>query len=260
MSFETYTGTIYEETLPPQGCNIKVTLLSAERGRFVVKSGDTPEKVTVVEREAEVLQALAAYQPFVPFFLAREGNDFLFTYVEGTDAATEMAQVDPQTRMGAEIIDEYGQALRKIQRWHVPEFPLPSNWIEEAVQSARANVAVGLVETPLGNFAGSLRGRDTRELAESLPAWRERLNLQDEIVFSHGDYCLPNVLLEDNAVSGVIDWSAGGWADRRFDIATALLSLDFNGLGWHYTTFLQACGNVAPIEELRFFQALYLLL
>ena len=47
-------------------------------------------------------------------------------------------------------------------------------------------------------------------------------------VFTHGDYCLPNVLVEREGLSGVIDWDYGGLADPYVDFASAVWSLGYN--------------------------------
>ena len=44
----------------------------------------------------------------------------------------------------------------------------------------------------------------------------------------HGDYCLPNILLDDWRFSGFIDLAAGGVGDRHIDLFWGIWSLWFN--------------------------------
>ena len=44
----------------------------------------------------------------------------------------------------------------------------------------------------------------------------------------HGDYCLPNILLNNWKFSGVIDLGAAGRGDRQFDLFKGAWSLNFN--------------------------------
>lgn len=61
-------------------------------------------------------------------------------------------------------------------------------------------------------------------LREGMPA--------EEPVFTHGDYCLPNVLVAEGELGGVIDWDFGGLADRYVDFVLAVWSLGYNfGVG-----------------------------
>jgi Phosphotransferase enzyme family len=50
----------------------------------------------------------------------------------------------------------------------------------------------------------------------------------DGHVYSHGDWCLPNVLATDGHITGIVDWSDGGFADRRLDLGTGLWTLRYN--------------------------------
>ena len=44
----------------------------------------------------------------------------------------------------------------------------------------------------------------------------------------HGDYCLPNVMLKDWQVSGIIDLGNGGVGDRHVDLYWGAWTLAFN--------------------------------
>lgn len=66
--------------------------------------------------------------------------------------------------------------------------------------------------------------KDPMELYEYLSSNRPA----EELVFSHGDYCLPNVFFEGNEVTGYLDLGNSGAADRWQDIALALRSMRYN--------------------------------
>jgi kanamycin kinase len=63
------------------------------------------------------------------------------------------------------------------------------------------------------------------------------------VVVCHGDYCLPNVLIDDaGRVTGYVDLGELGVADRWWDLAVATWSVTWNlGPGWE-ALFLQAYG------------------
>ena len=62
----------------------------------------------------------------------------------------------------------------------------------------------------------------------------------------HGDFCLPNIMLENGKLTGIIDVGNGGIGDRRVDMWWGAWSLCFNLKtdAWR-TYFLDACGGVS---------------
>lgn len=74
-------------------------------------------------------------------------------------------------------------------------------------------------------------------------------------VLIHGDYCLPNVLVSDGRLSGLVDLGGSGLGNPEADLAAGLWTLDYNyGKGFG-RTFLEAYGwppmSVAAMEKLR---------
>lgn len=91
------------------------------------------------------------------------------------------------------------------------------------------------------------------------PAMLDRVRsagLEPDIVFCHGDYCLPNIMVADGQVSAVIDWPHAGWLDRRIDLAGCCKSIRRNLKEESFVaTFLEAYGYDGA--HLDFFGELY---
>ena len=70
--------------------------------------------------------------------------------------------------------------------------------------------------------------KDGFENPRALLEWLEKNRPMEEAVFSHGDYCLPNIFLVNGKVEGLIDLDHAGIGDRWQDIALCYRSLKHN--------------------------------
>ena len=79
----------------------------------------------------------------------------------------------------------------------------------------------------------------------------------EDLVVCHGDYCVPNVLIQDWRLAGFVDLGAVAVADRWRDIAVALWSVTRNmGPGWE-EQFLDAYGIKPNPEKAAYYLLLY---
>lgn len=77
---------------------------------------------------------------------------------------------------------------------------------------------------------------------------------EEELVFSHGDYCLPNIFFSKNEISGFLDLGRSGIADRWQDIALCVRSLRHNLKTDAYRErFFQELGIEPNEEKIRYF-------
>lgn len=75
-------------------------------------------------------------------------------------------------------------------------------------------------------------------------------SLKNEVLL-HGDYCLPNVMLDNWQFSGFIDLGSGGAGDRHFDLLWGAWTLKFNlGTDAYCSRFLDAYGRDRVDPEL----------
>jgi len=59
-----------------------------------------------------------------------------------------------------------------------------------------------------------------------------------DLVLTHGDFCLPNILIKNNKLSGIIDLIDCRICDRAYDIYYALWSLNYNKMNRFKEDFL----------------------
>ncbi len=79
----------------------------------------------------------------------------------------------------------------------------------------------------------------------------------EDVVVCHGDYCFPNMLLEDGVVTGFLDLGELGLADRWWDIAVGGWSVTWNVDPVWEPLFYEAYGIERDEERIRFYRLMY---
>ncbi|MCB1691168.1 MAG: aminoglycoside 3'-phosphotransferase [Pseudomonadales bacterium] len=192
------------------------------------------------EREAAVLEWLAPQVP-VPRVLEC-GVDGEFEYLLtsaaiGVDATVAMEKM-PFRELAAALAD----GLRRIHSLPIDTCPFDER-LDVKLERAERNVNAGRVDE--NDFDECRRGWSAMQVLAFL---RSERPAERDCVFSHGDYCLPNVMLEDGRVSGYIDLAGAGIADRYNDLAIASRSVEHN-LGQGYGDVFLECYGIADLDD-----------
>ena len=173
-----------------------------------------------LRRERDVLEWLASRLP-VPrvlhFSQESQTQHLLMTEAPGSSAADEL-----QATEAAQVISQLAEALRAVHDVDISACPFDMR-LDVKLAEARARIDSGLVDE--GDFEGVNMGRSAMDIYHELIATRPDY---EELVFTHGDYCLPNIMLKDGAVSGFLDLGRAGVADRYTDLALAARSIRHN--------------------------------
>jgi aminoglycoside phosphotransferase len=173
------------------------------------------------------------------------------------DEVPGMIASDPDwTSSRSEVVSAIGSGLALLHRTSIVDCPFDQR-IARQIEAARRRVETGRVRED--DFDAARAGRSAvdifDELLRSVPA-------DEDLVLSHGDFCLPNIVLDRTPsggvyIAGLVDCGRSGIADRHQDLALAMRSITHNfGREW-VSTFLEAYGMRHPsVEKLSLFALL----
>lgn len=177
--------------------------------------------------------------PEVIGYEANEQNEhLLLTALPGRDTAS-LTGDEPIEK----IVGLLATGLRMVHDVPVDECPF-NMVLDREIERARYNVVNGLVDE--ADFDDIRLGRTAVEVFDDLLHNRPT---EEDLVFTHGDYCLPNVIVDGEEVSGFVDWGRAGVADRYKDISLVVRSLKHNTGEDLTTRFFQAYGITSPDAE-----------
>jgi aminoglycoside phosphotransferase len=166
--------------------------------------------------------------PEVLLFAEDETNEYLLlSEVPGVNASNDSLKNDiPRT------VNELVTGLKMIHKLPVENCPFDSR-LEYKIEIARKRIEKGLVDEK--DFDDEQLGKTAEDLFEELLAI---VPVDEDLVFTHGDYCLPNIIFENGNLSGFVDWSGAGIADKYQDLALLTRSVCYNfGAEWEESVF-----------------------
>lgn len=169
---------------------------------------------------------------------ASEERDWLLTAKAPGNDCTDARYLDEPKR----LCDTLAELLRRLHSVEFSDCPIP-NRMTSYRETAETNYRTGSYDNT--HFP------DNWGYATAEDAWRViqrdgHLLRTDTLL--HGDYCLPNVLLNDWKFGAFIDVGNGGVGDRHIDLFWGVWSLSFNLKTDRYSSrFLDAYGR-ADVE------------
>ena len=159
--------------------------------------------------------------PKVLGFERRNGKSYLLmTRVSGEMSCSQQYMLDPEI-----LVSLLSDALKMLWSVDINECPFMCD-LDKKLQMARYNVEKNLVD--MDNVQADTFGENGFENPRALLEWLDVNRPEEELVLSHGDFCLPNIFLNRDKIAGFIDLGKTGKADKWQDIALCYRSLRDN--------------------------------
>lgn len=172
-----------------------------------------------------------------------EKQDWLLTpRIPGEDCVHSAYLAEPER-----LCDTLAELLWKFHQIAPQDCPV-DNLTEPYLETAVQNYNAGIFDPR--------RGCSSASEAWTIVEQNKHLLKADTLI--HGDYCLPNIILDNWKFSGYIDVDHGGIGDRHVDIYWALWSLNYNLKTDRYKNrFLDAYGrSKIDLDALRTISAI----
>jgi len=149
------------------------------------------------------------------------------------------------------LMETMADGLRTIHAIPTSDCPF-KGIVQDEIREAQRRIEAGEL-----NVEAFVRESGGRSPGDVLSRIRKRRPMEDDLVFTHGDFCMPNILIEDWKVSGYVDWATAGVADRHRDLLCVIDSVTYNcGKKW-LPRFLDAYGvDEVDQEKIAFFSDL----
>lgn len=231
---ELLTVPVYDSSCSPEA---RVYFLDREDG-FYLKSA--PKGTLKTEADMTRFFHGKGMGTEVLRYLSADRDWLLTRRVPGEDCTHKQYLDDPKR-----LCDTTATLLRQLHETDISGCPV-SDRNGTYFATAERNYRAGRFDEAL--FPESWRCHCAEECWQMIRENRKHLKADTLL---HGDYCLPNIMLEDWRFSGFLDLGNGGVGDRHIDIFWGVWTLFFNlkTNAW-YDRFLDAYGRDAVEPEM----------
>lgn len=227
------SATLFDSSCSPEA---RVWYIKKEQGLFLKRSHKGWLQTEAALGQYFYSKGLA---PEILEYVSEEHDWVLSRKAIGQDCTSQQYLDDPQS-----LCRTYGETLRMLHELDYQGCPVP-NRTETYLATVDKNYRTGHFEPMEYADAKSLTTEEAWAIVDN-----NRHSFHQDVLL-HGDYCLPNVLLEDGRFSSFIDLGNGGVGDRHIDLFWGIWTLWFNLKTDKYASmFLDAYGRDMVNKEM----------
>ena len=181
-------------------------------------------------------------------------NYFLMSRIDG-----KMSCDDEYLNKPEFLVSVLAEALKSLWSIDISGCPV-KNDLSTMLSAAEYRVEHGLVD--IDDAEPETFGEGGFSDPDELLKWLYDNKPKEDFVLSHGDFCLPNIFINEGRFSGFVDIGRMGIADRYKDIALCYRSLkhNFSGRfsgktykGFNDNMFFEALGIEPDFEKIRYY-------
>lgn len=170
-------------------------------------------------------------------------NYLLMSKIDGEMSCSNKMMENPKL-----LVKLLAEGLRMLWNIEISNCPY-CNSLDDKLKLAEIRVYNNLCNTE--DAESDTYGVDGFESPVELLQWLKNNKPVEELVFSHGDYCLPNIFMKDNNINGYIDLGRSGVADKYQDIALCYRSLKHNCDGSYGGKVYKDLNALVLFDELK---------
>lgn len=180
-------------------------------------------------------------------------------YLLMTRISGKMACDDEYLNNPKELVSILTDSLRILWDTDVSDCPVRKD-LSTKLSEAEYRVEHGLVDVDDAE-PGTFGANGFKDPGKLL-GWLLDNRPEEDFVLSHGDFCLPNIFIKDDRLSGFVDIGRMGISDRWQDIALCVRSLEHNSSGRYggkaYTgfsekLFFDSLGMTPEKDKIRYY-------
>ncbi|MBS4534310.1 aminoglycoside 3'-phosphotransferase [Clostridium sp. D2Q-14] len=155
--------------------------------------------------------------PKIHFFKVEKGFQYLLTSkILGEDALSRNVRRRPIM-----LIKAVAKGLKKIHAIDIEDCPFDER-LENKLNLVKD---IHIENKRLNSPIDRIRNKNILDLYNYLI---ENKKEEEDLVFTHGDYCFPNIIINGENISGFIDVGRAGIGDRYVDLSLIIRSIRIN--------------------------------